>query len=140
MSDIITINGGLAVDERGTVRFVNDFNFEGVKRFYQVENHRQGFIRAWHGHEKGAKYVYVTSGSILLRVAKISDPNIAQKFTLSAKKPTVLYIPPGYYNGFKTLEEHTNIIFYSTTTIDEDKTDDIRLSWDIWDNWDEKFY
>ena len=37
--------------------FVNDFNFENVKRFYQVENHRQGFIRAWHGHKKEGKYI-----------------------------------------------------------------------------------
>ena len=27
------IEGGLAVDDRGEVRFVNEFNFEGVKRF-----------------------------------------------------------------------------------------------------------
>ena len=38
--------GGQAVDDRGTVSFVNDFDFNNVKRFYQVENHRRGFIRA----------------------------------------------------------------------------------------------
>ena len=27
------INGGVATDDRGSVRFVNDFNFDGVKRF-----------------------------------------------------------------------------------------------------------
>jgi dTDP-4-dehydrorhamnose 3,5-epimerase len=42
------INGGIAPDDRGSVRFVNDFDFAKVKRFYQVENHRAGFIRAWH--------------------------------------------------------------------------------------------
>lgn len=138
--EIRSYNGGLAVDERGVVRFVNDFNFKGVKRFYQVENHRKGFIRAWHGHQVGAKYVYVTNGTILLRLVKMSDPTVQVKFTLSSLKPTVLYIPPGYYNGFKTLEEHTNVMFFSTTTLDEDKNDDIRASWDLWDNWDEKFF
>ena len=49
---ITTYIGGIAVDDRGQLRFVNDFNFANVKRFYQVENHRQGFIRAWHGHKK----------------------------------------------------------------------------------------
>ena len=57
-SDIAILDGGIATDDRGCVRFVNDFNFKGVKRFYQVENHRQGFIRAWHGHKKEGKYVY----------------------------------------------------------------------------------
>ena len=59
------ISGGLAVDDRGVVSFINDFNFSNVKRFYQVENHRQGFIRAWHGHKKEGKYVYVCQGSAL---------------------------------------------------------------------------
>ena len=38
-SDIAILDGGIATDDRGCVRFVNDFNFKGVKRFYQVENH-----------------------------------------------------------------------------------------------------
>ncbi len=57
------IPGNVFADDRGFLRFINDFNFENVKRFYQVENHRQGFIRAWHGHKKEAKYVYVSKGS-----------------------------------------------------------------------------
>ena len=42
------IEGGLAVDDRGEVGFINDFNFDRVKRFYWVSNHISGFIRAWH--------------------------------------------------------------------------------------------
>ena len=60
------INGGVAVDDRGQLSFVNDFDFTDVKRFYMVENHEQGFIRAWHGHKKEGKYVYVPSGAILI--------------------------------------------------------------------------
>ena len=51
------INGGIAVDDRGQLSFVNDFDFKDVKRFYMVENHEKGFIRAWHGHKKDVKYV-----------------------------------------------------------------------------------
>ena len=40
------IKGGVAVDDRGCVRFVNDFDFKDVKRFYQISNHEKGFIRA----------------------------------------------------------------------------------------------
>ena len=77
------INGGISVDDRGSVRFVNDFNFEGVKRFYQVENHDNNFIRAWHGHEREGKYVYVTSGSILVGVVNIETEEIS-KYILSS--------------------------------------------------------
>ena len=33
--------GDLAVDDRGEVGFVNDFDFAGVKRFYTVRNHQR---------------------------------------------------------------------------------------------------
>ena len=42
------INGGLNVDDRGIVSYANDFNFQGVKRFYQVENFSTSTIRAFH--------------------------------------------------------------------------------------------
>jgi dTDP-4-dehydrorhamnose 3,5-epimerase len=95
------INGGISVDDRGSVRFVNDFNFEEVKRFYQVENHDNNFIRAWHGHERESKYVYVTRGSILVGVVNMETEEI-KKYVLSSSSPKVLYIPPGNYNGFQT--------------------------------------
>jgi len=132
------LNGGIAIDDRGSVRFVNDFNFDGVKRFYQVENHRRGFIRAWHGHKKEGKYVYVVSGSALLGVVNMETEEIS-KYVLSDKSPKILWIPPGNYNGFKSLEENTKIIFFSTSTLEEGLGDDIREEHNKWNIWDENF-
>jgi dTDP-4-dehydrorhamnose 3,5-epimerase len=103
-----------------------------------VENHRVGFIRAWHGHEKEGKYVFVAKGAALIGAVEMnsSDP---KKFILSDKSPRILFIPPGYANGFKTLEEGTRIIFYSTSTLEESLGDDIRFSFDHWDIWKEDF-
>lgn len=133
------INGGVAIDDRGSLRFVNDFDFSGVKRFYQVENHRQGFIRAWHGHEKEGKYVYVAKGSALIGAVPFSTTQVikedVQKFVLSSKSPKVLFIPPGYANGFMNLEEDTIVMFFSTSTLDESKGDDIRFPYDKWNIW-----
>jgi dTDP-4-dehydrorhamnose 3,5-epimerase len=138
MSELKILNGGIAVDDRGSVRFVNDFNFTDVKRFYHVENHRRGFIRAWHGHKKEGKYVYVCSGSALVGVVDMETEKI-EKFILSDKSPKILWIPPGKFNGFKSLEENTKIIFFSTSTIEESMGDDIRESHDRWDIWGEDF-
>lgn len=136
--------GGLAVDDRGSVTYANDFNFEGVKRFYMVENHRQGFIRAWHGHLNEAKYVFVTSGSILIGAGKIDEKgtpkdSAPKKFILSARQPKILFIPKGYANGFKTLEENTKVMFFSTSTIQESLNDDYRQPYFVWNIWDEDF-
>jgi dTDP-4-dehydrorhamnose 3,5-epimerase len=132
------INGGVSVDDRGSVRFVNDFNFNGVKRFYQVETHSKGFIRAWHGHKKEGKYVYVVNGSALVGIVNMETEEV-NKFVLSSQTPKVLWIPPGYFNGFKSLEEGTKIIFFSTSTLEESLGDDIRMPHDKWDIWSEDY-
>ncbi len=135
------INGGLAVDDRGQVTFVNDFDFSDVKRFYMVSNHSQGFVRAWHAHKKEAKYVLVVKGAALIGAVAIDDWDIPSKkaevhrVVLSEKSPKVFYIPAGYANGFMSLSEDTQIIFFSTSTLEESLNDDIRYDaryWDIW--------
>lgn len=144
MSDSVKIlTGGIAVDDRGSLRFVNDFDFSGVKRFYQVQNHRRGYIRAWHGHEREAKYVWVASGSALVGAvpltAKEGDLSEMNKIVLSDMTPKILYIPAGYYNGFMNLEENTRILFFSTTTLEETQGDDIRKPYDAWNIWQDDF-
>lgn len=120
------IEGGLSVDDRGTVSFVNDFHFTGVKRFYLVSNHSKGFVRAWHGHRKEAKYVFVVKGSVLFKVRNM-ESGVIEQVVLSDKKPQILLIPPYNYNGFKTLTEDAQIMFFSTSTLEESLGDDFRL-------------
>lgn len=133
--EIKTIEGNLFADDRGYLSFVNNFNFENVKRFYMVENHEKGFIRAWHGHKIEAKYVYVVEGSILLGLVNLETEKVDKKIVLSAKKPTILYIPPNYANGFKTLEDNTKVMFFSTVDMEIAKNDDYRFEYNKWDIW-----
>jgi dTDP-4-dehydrorhamnose 3,5-epimerase len=137
-SKITKTQGGLFADDRGYLRFVNDFDFTGVKRFYQVENHSKNYIRAWHGHQKEGKYVYVSKGSALIGAVDINTEEIF-KTTLTSQSPSVLYIPPGYANGFKTLEDNTILMFFSTSTLEESKGDDIRFDYDKWNIWEEDY-
>ena len=127
--------GGKAIDDRGSLTFVNDFDFKGVKRFYVVENHQKGFVRAWHGHKKEGKYVFVPRGAALVGVVSMDDEDI-QRLVLSADKPQILYIAPGNYNGFKTLTDDTQVIFFSTTTLEESEGDDYREDANKWDIWE----
>ena len=136
------IDGAVAVDDRGSVSFVNGFDFVGVKRFYLVTNHRAGFVRAWHAHRREAKYVTVTRGSAIVGAVRIDNwdsPSRTAKidrFVLSAQKPSVLFIPAGFANGFMSLTEDATLMFFSTKTLEESSGDDIRYDsrhWDIWD-------
>ena len=180
--------GGVAIDDRGCLSFCNDFNFEGVKRFYMVENFDHNFVRAWHGHKEEGKYVTVVSGAALIALIDLrgikdwgsierirgciqysaneaevkkkwqdfgmykseDDPGYTeedalavynvpiQKITCSARKPTVVWIPPGFINGAMNLDDDTRILYFSTKGLGESEGDDYRFEWNTWgaDFWD----
>ena len=125
------IKGGLATDDRGTVSFVNDFSFQGVKRFYAIENHRAGFVRAWHGHRHEGKYLLCVRGSAVVGAVKIDDWQNPSKdlkparFVISETNPSLLAIPPGYANGIMSLTDDTKIMVFSTSALSDSLTDDI---------------
>jgi dTDP-4-dehydrorhamnose 3,5-epimerase-like enzyme len=141
MTEPVLYTGELAVDDRGEVGFVNDFTFAGVKRFYSVKNHQQGFVRAWHAHRHEAKYVTVIEGAALIGAVRIDDwkhpsrESPVVRHVLAANRPRVLFVPAGYANGFMSLAADTRLLFFSTSTLAESQGDDIRYDarhWDIW--------
>jgi dTDP-4-dehydrorhamnose 3,5-epimerase-like enzyme len=141
MEGVGLIEGGLSVDDRGAVSFVNGFDFAGVKRFYVVRNHATGFVRAWHAHRREAKYVFLARGSALVCAVRIDDWEKPSKdlpikrFVLSAEKPAVLYIPEGHANGFMSLTGDAVLVFFSTSTVEESRNDDIRYDARYWNPW-----
>ena len=135
------MEGGLAVDDRGSVAFVNEFDFAGIKRFYVVANHRAGFVRAWHAHRREAKYVTVSQGAAIVGAVRIDDWDTpsreapVHRFVLSSAKPSVLFIPAGFANGFMTLNQDSKLTFFSTGTLEESLIDDVRYDARYWDVW-----
>ncbi len=136
------VAGGLAVDDRGSLLFANDFDLSPYKRFYTVKNHRQGFVRAWHGHKFEQKAVLPVAGDFLVCAVKIDDwenPSRdlkVERFVLSSSTPRMLIIPPGYANGFMNLSEGENrLMFFSTSTLQESAADDIRFDARLWNPW-----
>jgi dTDP-4-dehydrorhamnose 3,5-epimerase len=136
------VEGQIRVDDRGSVSFINDFDFQGVKRSYLVSNHRAGFVRAWHAHRKEAKYVTVVQGAAVVAAVKIDNwetPSITSKvhrYVLSSANPSVLFIPAWYANGFMSLTEEAKLMFFSTSTLEESRGDDIRYDARYWNPWD----
>lgn len=132
------IAGGLAVDDRGQITFANDFSFESIRRFYMVENFSTRTVRAFHGHLKEAKFAFVVAGSAILAAVPFDDPvhpsvNVEPyRFVLSDRQPRILYIPPGYANGFRPLQLRTRILFFSTATLEDSAKDDYRFPHDFW--------
>ena len=168
-NEVKVLSGGIAVDDRGSLSFCNDFDMKDVRRFYMVENFNNHFIRAWHGHKEEGKYVTVLSGSAIIGLVdlrKFDDWNYYQeliesveptliegkemtgkqddemqdffdaqqyRYVISAKKPTVIWIPPGFVNGAMNLQDDTRVVYFSTKGLGESEGDDYRFPLDYWD-------
>ena len=134
--------GGSAVDDRGTLKFINDFSLSGFQRFYVVENHAKGFVRAWHGHKREAKAIVCVQGAAL--VAAVQPDNWSSpsqdlevsRFVLSSSKPSALRIPAGYANGFMTLTDDAMLLVFSSSSLEESLGDDFRFPARLWNPWD----
>ncbi len=135
------IEGGLAVDDRGTVIFANEFSFASVKRFYFVSNHRAGYIRAWHAHQRETHYVMAVQGTCVIGAVKIDDWENPSKdlpvirFVLSEYKPAIVYIPAGYASGFMSLTAGAKVMVFSNVTLEESRADHVRFDTHYWDAW-----
>ena len=137
-----TLQGKNFSDDRGLVKFCNDFNPSeaGIKRIYEIHHKEKGFVRCWHGHKVESKYVTVSKGTFRVVLSKIIWEagkhylgKEKQTFFLSEDSPSYLFIPVGYYNGFQNITREGIIRFYSTTTLEESKDDDYRRGPDPWE-------
>lgn len=135
------IKGGCAIDDRGVVRYVNEFPLTDVKRFYTIGNHRQGLVRAWHAHKKEAKGLTALVGDIMIGVVQLDDfqnPSkelIPEIFILSDRNPAILQIPGGFAHGWMNLTADAMLGCFSTASLEESLADDFRFDaryWDIW--------
>ena len=130
------IEGGVFCDDRGYISFVNDFDFKDVKRFYVLQDHEVGFVRAWHGHLKESEYVFVVSGSVMVGTVRIDSSEEPTKHFLTGRKPAILHIPPGFANGTMTLEPNTIVLFLSTSMLGASEGDEVRFDYDKWNIWE----
>lgn len=135
------INGGFHSDERGSISFVNEFDFSEVKRFYNICHPTTEVIRAWQGHKEESKWFYVNSGSFKIVLVKIDDwglgtnANMPVEFHLDFSEPQILFIPGGYVNGFQATSPNSKLMVFSNFTIEESKNDDFRFDKSLWYKW-----
>lgn len=132
------IKGNIFKDHRGTVAFVNDFNFKDIARFYIIENSEQNNIRAWQGHKIDEKNFYCVQGSFLVAFIKIdnwenpSSELIPECVILNSDCSDILHIPAGYANAIKSLEPNSKLISFSTLQLDKSKEDEVRYDKNKW--------
>lgn len=135
------IHGNIFCDDRGYLRSFNELDLSQYKRLYTVENHKAGFIRAWHGHSIANTVVTCLRGAAMIGVMGFSSACTPKMFYLSASNPQAIVIPHFHYNGAKTLSDDCLLLYLSSLAIDEAKdSDDKRLDYLAFGNvWEENY-
>ncbi|WP_398454969.1 hypothetical protein AB3466_00710 [Sphingobacterium thalpophilum] len=119
MHELTFIQGGCSKDERGQIRFVNDFDMSLVKRFYIIKNADTTLVRGWRGHRIEQRWFYVISGYFNIKIVKINNwenPNPLspiQKVDLKGEEMKVFNVPPGYATAFVAVEPNSELLVYS---------------------------
>ena len=127
---IKNIQGGIAKDHRGQIRFVNDFDMSKVKRFYIIRNTDLDLIRGWRAHRIEQRWFYVLSGSFKIDIVEIDNwdqasNNLAVKTEIfKSEDNKVLHLSSGYGTAFQALEEGSELLVFSDFGIENAPKDD----------------
>ncbi|CAM3672134.1 WxcM-like domain-containing protein [Flavobacterium chungbukense] len=132
------IQGGNFADHRGSITFVNDFDFSDIERFYIISNSKENPLRAWQGHKLDAKNFYCLTGSFKVHFIKIdnwenpSKDLIIETILVSEFDSKIVHIPAGYANAIESLEENSKLMSFSTLPLTNVSEDDVRYPADYW--------
>jgi dTDP-4-dehydrorhamnose 3,5-epimerase-like enzyme len=136
------ILGGNYKDNRGQLEFFNEFDMSPIKRVYFTTHFTTDVIRAWQGHTIESRWFLCVTGSFLIKLVAIDDwenPSNDLKvheYILSTHNQEILYIPSGFANGFKALEEHSKLMVLSDYSLNEIENDQVRFDQNKWSKWD----
>ena len=74
-----------------------------------------------------------------VKIDKIKKPNKKNKifsFFLNQSNNDFVHIPKGFANGSMSLEDNSELLIFSTSSVDESLKDDIRYDAKYWNSWD----
>lgn len=124
------IQGGIAKDGRGQIRFVNDFDMSRVKRFYIIKNADVELIRGWRAHQIEQRWFYVLSGRFAIDIVEIDhwekpSPDLpVERIVLDSEDHQILHLTPGYATAFQALEEGAELLVFADYGIEHAPKDD----------------
>ena len=129
------IKGDFYKDNRGILRFNNNFDTSIIKRIYIIENKNSNLIRAWQGHQIEKRWYTVVDGIFKIQLIKIdnwncpSKKNYIQNFIIDSNSLDVLYIPGGYVSSIQSITDRGKLLVMADYNLNEIK-DDYRFSLD----------
>ena len=128
MQQVIT--GGKYADDRGLLRFCNDFDMSAVRRFYTIANSAEQPLRGWIGHRRETKWFFPLKGKTTIAIepmdcSRAETPRRKEEWVLEADKPSVLKVEPGNWFCIKQ-NGNAEVMVFSDCKVGEFENDDFR--------------
>lgn len=126
-------------DERGSVRFNNEFDAAAIKRIYIIENKNINSERAWQGHKIEQRWFSVVQGKFLIKLIEIDNWEHPSKnlktidFEINSDCLDILHIPAGYITNIKAIEENSKLLVMADYNFGE-INDEYRFPADYFEN------
>ena len=115
-------------------RFVPNF----LGQVYVVGDPVRGTVRAFHKHVILHDWFCIISGSAKFAFVDYhseAQPIAIDSFVISARRPTLIVVPPGIYHGWMSLEDNTTLLSVASEIYDREKPDEVRVSPDAFDRY-----
>jgi dTDP-4-dehydrorhamnose 3,5-epimerase-like enzyme len=113
------IPGACHQDQRGALRYNNDFNSAMVKRIYLLQNSAEQPVRGWQGHRVEQRWFLATRGAFEIYTIAVDNweqPSVDLpycKYIIDQQKLDVLHIPSGYITAIRSLDPESALIAMS---------------------------
>ena len=126
------------VDDRGVfVPFIQNIEVSRelkIKRVYYIRNSQKNVIRGFHFHRKEWKVFTIIQGSAKFVAINPDNPKEKYIFVCSERESMTIIVPPGYANGWMSLEDNTILLAGSSATLEESLKDDKRFDPYLWED------
>ncbi len=124
------INGGVHIDERGTLSFFNDFDMQSIKRFYIIEHTNKEIRRGWRAHKLENRWFVAAEGEFMINIVRVTDwknpdPRTKQQsFLLKYSDGQILSIPAGHAFCLQALKANSKLFVFADSTVYDAVNDD----------------
>lgn len=141
MSKVSVIKGEIFLDDRGQISSLNNFDFNGVERFYFIYHPNKEVIRGWHGHQFEKKWFYCVRGKFTIALVKPDNWENPSKqlrpdiYQISENESKIVYVPEGFANCIKASEKNSVLLVFSGKKYEEALEDSWRYDKELWVDW-----
>jgi dTDP-4-dehydrorhamnose 3,5-epimerase-like enzyme len=123
--DALLIKGNYHNDNRGSLKYNNDFDASQIKRVYTIENVDLQVQRGWQGHKIEQRWFLAVSGKFKISLIKVDNwekPSFELKpsvFELSSNILDVIHVPSGYMSCIQAIEDNSKLLIMADYRLGE---------------------